>query len=82
MTEKRYFKREWEECYWIFDSKIVTAKEVDERTQYDNDIYAESMQGEEVINRLNEQHETIQKLELANKRLKERYPVKNEYKVF
>ena len=51
--KNRYFKREWEESYYIFDSEVITEKEVDEAIQYDNDVFSKSMQGEEVIDRLN-----------------------------
>lgn len=58
MTEKRYFKREWEEEYYIFDSEIISEKEFDEKVEYeDYQAFADSIQGDEVVDRLNALHE-------------------------
>ena len=53
MTE-RYFKREWEESYYIFDSETITEKEVDGAIEYDNEVFSQSMTGKEVLDRLNQ----------------------------
>ena len=61
MTEnKRYFKREWEEEYYIFDSTEISEEKVDEEVEYGYDVFANAMTGDTVVNRLNEQEETIQ----------------------
>ena len=58
MTEKRYFKREWEEEYYIFDSKTISEKKFDEKVEYeDYQAFVDSMQGDEVVDRLNALHE-------------------------
>lgn len=63
MTAKRYFKRMWEEEYYIFDSETISENEFDEKVEYeDYQAFADSMQGDEVVDLLNEQHETIQRL--------------------
>ena len=49
----RYFKKEWEESYYIFDSETITEKEVDEAIEYDNKVFSLSMQGDEIVDRLN-----------------------------
>lgn len=65
MTEKRYFKREWEEEYYIFDSETISEKEFDEKVEYeDYQAFADSIQGDEVCKLLNELHEQIQALKL------------------
>ena len=52
--EDRYFMRRWEEEYYIFDSEIVSEKEVDEYIDYDDySIFSESLAGEVIVNRLN-----------------------------
>lgn len=52
--EDRYFMRRWEEEYYIFDSEIVSEKEVDEHIDYDDySIFSESLAGEVIVNRLN-----------------------------
>ena len=63
MTEnKRYFKKEWEEEYYIFDSTNITEEKVDEEIEYGYEIFADSMQGDKVVNKLNEQEELIKRL--------------------
>ena len=63
MTEnKRYFKREWEEEYYIFDSTEISEEKVDEEIEYGYEIFADSMQGDKVVNKLNEQDERIKEL--------------------
>ena len=49
----RYFKREYEEEYYIFDSEVITEKEVDENIEYDNTVFSMSMTGDEIVDRLN-----------------------------
>ena len=78
MTEKRYFQKEWEECYWIFDSEKVTEKEFDERTEYDNDVFADSMHGDEVVDRLNALHEEKEMWKRECQRLKGMHYLENE----
>ena len=64
MTEnKRYFKRMWEEEYYIFDSETISEKEFDEKVEYeDYRAFEDSMQGDEVVNRLNGLDGTIKDL--------------------
>lgn len=62
MTEKRYFKREWEEEYYIFDSTNITEEKVDRESEYGYDVFADSMQGDEVVDKLNEQYIEIQRV--------------------
>ena len=64
MTEnKRYFKRMWEEEYYIFDSQTISEKEFDEKVQYeDYNAFVDSMMGDEVVNRLNALHEENEQL--------------------
>ena len=63
MTEKRYFKRMWEEEYYIFDSETISEKEFDEKVEYeDYQAFVDSMQGDEVVDRLNALHEENQQI--------------------
>lgn len=70
MTEKRYFKKEWEEEYYIFDSTKISEERIDEWIEYDYNVFAVSMQGDEVVDKLNEQEEEIQRLKWSNKILR------------
>ena len=69
MTEKRYFKRMWEGEYYIFDSETISENEFDEKVEYeDYQAFADSMQGDEVVNKLNQ-------LDGENKQLKYRLAI-------
>ncbi len=63
MTEKRYFKRMWEEEYYIFDSQTISENEFDEKVEYeDYQAFADSMLGDEVVELLNELTEKNERL--------------------
>ena len=36
MTAKRYFKRMWEEEYYIFDSNTISESDFEEKLEYQN----------------------------------------------
>ena len=79
MTKKRYFKRMWEEEYYIFDSQQISEKDFDEKVEYeDYQAFADSMTGEEVTDRLNKYnkeyldcHNDVLRLEKENEQLKQ-----------
>ena len=55
MTEKRYYKKDWEDSYYIFDSKTISENEFEEKVEYDGyDVFADSLTPKEVIDLLNE----------------------------
>lgn len=55
MTEKRYYEKNYEEQYYIFDSKTLTEKEFEEKIEYDDyDLFADSLTPKEVLDLLNE----------------------------
>ena len=55
MTENRYYKKDWEESYYIFDSKTLPESEFEERVEYEGyDVFADSLTGSEIIDLLNE----------------------------
>lgn len=63
MTAKRYFKREWEEGYFIFDSEKITEKEVDEQIDYDVRVFGDALTGDENVELLNQLHEENEQLQ-------------------
>ena len=70
-TAKRYFKRMWEEEYYIFDSNTISESDFEEKLEYQNyKAFEDSMLGDEVVNRLNEQHEQIQELQSELNKIK------------
>jgi hypothetical protein len=51
----------WEEEYYIFDSETISEEEVDEKIEYDGyRAFEDSMQGDEVVRKLNDQAEQIE----------------------
>ena len=54
----------WEEEYYIFDSNTISESDFEEKLEYQGyKAFEDSMMGDEVVNRLNEQHETIYRLQ-------------------
>ena len=76
MTEKRYFKRMWEEEYYIFDSETISEKVFDEKVEYeDYRAFADSLMGDEVVEKLNELNDENQDLKSFNQDLAEELSV-------
>lgn len=62
MTEKRYYEKDYEEEYYIFDSQILSEEEFEERVEYDDyAVFADSLTPKEVIDLLNENEELKRK---------------------
>ena len=78
MTEKRYFKREWEEEFYIFDSNTISESDFEEKLEYQGyKAFEDSMMGDEVVNRLNKYNKEyldcyndVLRLEKENEKLK------------
>ena len=66
MTKKRYYEKEYGEEYYIFDSEIITEKEVEEKIDYEGyKAFEDSLTGEEIVDLLNNNEKlnrTIQEL--------------------
>ena len=61
MTKKRYYEKNWEESYYVFDSNIISEDEFDERVEYEGyDVFADSLIGDEIIDLLNENEQLKQ----------------------
>ena len=72
MTEKRYYKKEYEEEYYIFDSNTLTEKEFEKKVEYDGySVFADSLTPEEVLDLLNENEELKQQLSDCKKEEKQ-----------
>lgn len=55
MTEKRYYCKDYEESYYVFDSKTLSESEFEENVEYYGyNVFADSLTGEEVVDLLNE----------------------------
>ena len=71
MTEKRYYQKDFEELYYIFDSKTLSEKEFDERIEYDGySVFADSLTGQEIVELLNELSTENRQLKQENEQLK------------
>ena len=67
MTEKRYYEKDYDELYYIFDSKTLSEKEFEKKVEYDGyDFFAYSLTSKEVVDLLNELHEENEKLKREN----------------
>ena len=55
MTEKRYYYRDYEELYYIFDSNTISEEEFDEKEEYEGyTAFEDSLSSEEIVDLLNE----------------------------
>jgi len=76
MTENRYYKKDWEESYYIFDSNTISEDEFEERVEYEGyDVFADSLTGNEIIDLLNENEQLKtenMELEQENEKLENR----------
>jgi hypothetical protein len=52
MTE-RYFMKEYDEEYYIFDSEKISREKVDSEAEYSYNVFSEAMTGEQILERLN-----------------------------
>ena len=50
----RYYKKEYEEEYYIFDSEVITEDEFDERYDYEGYLaFRDSLMSDEILDKLN-----------------------------
>ena len=89
MSEKRYFKVEYDEEWYLFDSNTISEELVVEQAEYGYGVFANSLSPSEVVDLLNEQQNIIhrdeisiktmmsnmKKLEEENKQLKQEHKV-------
>lgn len=55
MTGNRYYKKDWGESYYIFDSNTISEDEFEERVEYEGyDVFTDSLTGNGIIDLLNE----------------------------
>jgi len=68
MIEKRYYEKNYEESYYIFDSKNLPESEFEERVEYEGyDVFADSLTGSEIIDLLNENEQLTKELKVYRK---------------
>lgn len=72
MSEKRYFKKEYDEECYIFDSEIITEAKFEEKFDYeDYTAFEDSMNGEEIVDLLNSLTEENRQLVLCQNQRRE-----------
>lgn len=71
MNEKRYFKIEYDEEWYLFDSTTISEQLVKEQAEYGYGVFANSLSPSEVVDLLNEQQSTITRLEEENEQLRQ-----------
>ena len=59
MSEKRYFKIEYGEEWYLFDSTTISEQLVKEQAEYGYGVFANSLSPSEVVGLLNEQQEQL-----------------------
>lgn len=70
MTGNRYYKKDWEESYYIFDSKTLPESEFEERVEYEvYDVFGDSLTGSEIIDLLNENEQLKEHIKSLEKQL-------------
>lgn len=63
MTNKRYFKVEYDEEWYLFDSTTISEQLVEEQLEYGYGVFANSLSPSEVVELLNEQETIIKELQ-------------------
>ena len=59
MSVKRYFKIEYDEEWYLFDSTTISKQLVKEQAEYGYGVFANSLSPSEVVGLLNEQQEQL-----------------------
>lgn len=63
MSEKRYFKVEYDEEWYLFDSNTISEELVKEQAEYGYGVFANSLSPSEICELLNEQQAAINELQ-------------------
>ena len=71
MSEKRYFKVEYDEEWYLFDSNTISEELVVEQAEYGYGVFANSLSPSEICERLNEQQSIINNQEQKIKMLQQ-----------
>ena len=64
MSEERYFKIEYDEEWYLFDSTTISEQLVKEQAEYGYEVFANSLSPSEVVdllNELNDENKTLKK---------------------
>ena len=74
MTGKRYFKRMWEEEYYIFDSQTISESDFEEKLEYqDYKAFEDSLTGDEVVKLLNVLNEKNDELQIEKNNIQKQH---------
>lgn len=83
MSGKQYFKVEYDEEWYLFDSDTISEELVTEQAEYGYGVFANSLSPSEICERLNKQQAMIKELEKENdileQKLQTRYIVNKQY---
>ena len=71
MSEKRYFKIEYDEEWYLFDSTTISEQLVKEQAEYGYEVFANSLSPSEVVDLLNELNDENKELKKVNEDLRE-----------
>ena len=70
MSEKRYFKVEYDEEWYLFDSNIISEELVTEQAEYGYGVFANSLSPSEICELLNSLNEEKERLKKENEQLR------------
>ena len=70
MSEKRYFKVEYDEEWYLFDSNIISEELVTEQAEYGYGVFANSLSPSEICELLNSLNEEKERLKEENEQLR------------
>lgn len=70
MSDKRYFKIEYDEEWYLFDSTTISEQLVKEQAEYGYGVFANSLSPSEVVDLLNELITKCSQLEKENEKLR------------
>lgn len=78
MGEKRYFKIEYDEEWYLFDSTTISEQLVKEQAEYGYGVFANSLSPSEVVGLLNKLYEENEQLKEEIEPLKQKEEVLNK----
>lgn len=67
MSEKRYFKVEYDGEWYLFDSTTISEQLVKEQAEYGYGVFANSLSPSEVVDLLNKMSDEIEEVEISIK---------------
>lgn len=78
MSEKRYFKIEYDEEWYLFDSTTISEQLVKEQAEYGYGVFANSLSPSEIVDLLNTMSNDIEEVEISIKLFEDDVQIKDK----